>query len=117
MLNTHVIRLGTHAEKDYLLRAYAWFDEVLLNANLVEGTSASLGIFLIEMYEKERGYFIDPMTYAFALSPNLLMRRDTVQPSRTHLKRTFRGLAERYGRVVNEYAGERSLQPADFTSD
>ena len=46
MLDTHIVRLGTHAEKDYLLRAYAWFDEVALNANLVEGTAASLGIFI-----------------------------------------------------------------------
>lgn len=117
MLSTHVIRLGTHAEKDYLLRAYAWFDEVLLNANLVEGTAASLGVFLTEMRDKEKGYFIDPMTYAFALSPDLLMRGEGLQPSRSRLKRTFRGLAERYGKIVNQHAGEQALQPADFTSE
>ncbi len=116
MLDTHVIRLGTHPEKDYLLRAYTWFDEVLLNANLVEATAASLGIFLIELRDKDRGYFMDPMTYAFALSPNLLMRQGGVPASRSNLKRTFRRLADQYGSVIGAHAGEKAMQPGDFTS-
>lgn len=117
MLDTHVIRLGTHAEKDYLLKAYAWFDEVVLNANLVEGTSASLAIFLNELRGKGKRYFIDPMTYAFALSPNLLMRQQGIQANRGYLKRTFDGLAKRYGGVVHQHAGERALEPTHFNSE
>ncbi|MGB2798286.1 MAG: hypothetical protein WBC82_00310 [Dehalococcoidia bacterium] len=117
MLETHIVRLGTHAEKDYLLRAYAWFDDVLLNANLVEAGAASLGIFLTKLRDKDKQYFIDPMTYAFALPPYLLMRRGVVIPSRAYLKRTFLGLAQQYGKVVNEHAGERALQPDHFISD
>lgn len=117
MLETHAIRLGTHAEKDYLLRAHAWFDAVVLNANLVQAAPASLGVFLMELRDKNKTYFIDPVTYAFALSPHLLLRRDSIQASRANLKRTFQGLAPRYGRVVNQHAGERALQPDDFVAD
>lgn len=117
MLSTHIVRLGTHAEKDYLTRAYGWFDEVALNANLVEGTASSLGVFLSELWDKGKGYFIDPVTYAFALSPDYLMRGNAEQISRNNLKRTFRGLAERYGTVVNQCAGRISLEPSHLSSE
>jgi len=117
MLSTHIVRLGTHAEKDYLTRAYGWFDEIALNANLVEGTASSLGVFLSELRGKGKGYFIDPVTYAFALSPAYLMRGNTEQISRNNLKRTFRGLAERYGTVVNQCAGRIPLEPSHLSSE
>jgi len=117
MLSTHIVRLGTHAEKDYLIRAYAWFDEVALNANLVEGTASSLGVFLNELRDKGKGYFVDPVTYAFALSPEYIMRGGTGQISRSNLKRTFKGLAERYGTVVNQCAGRISLEPIHLASE
>lgn len=117
MLDTHIVRLGTHAEKDYLVRAYAWFDEVALNANLVEATASSLGMFLNELRGKGKGYFIDPVTYAYALAPDFLMRESGRQTSRTNLKRTFRGLAERYGTVIDQYAGRIPLQPSHLASD
>lgn len=117
MLSTHIIRLGTHAEKDYLSRAYAWFDEVALNSNLVESTASSLGVFLNELRGKDKGYFIDPVTYAFALSPDYLMRRGTGHISRSNLKRTFAGLAERYGTIINQHAGQASLEPSHLASD
>ncbi|MBL7061904.1 MAG: hypothetical protein ISS54_04130 [Dehalococcoidia bacterium] len=117
MLDTHIVRLGTHAEKDYLVRAYAWFDEVALNANLVEATASSLGMFLNELREKGKGYFIDPVTYAYALAPDFLMRGRGGQTSRTNLKRTFRGLAERYGSVIDQYAGRIPLQPNHLDSE
>ena len=116
MLNTHIIRLGTHAEKDYLIRAYTWFDEVALNANLVEGTASSLAVFLCELRDKGKGFFVDPMTYAFALSPDFLMRASGGQSSRSNLKRTFQGLATRYGRVVDQHAGRIPLQPGHLSS-
>ena len=116
MLSTHIVRLGTHAEKDYLIRAYAWFDEVALNANLVEGAASSLGVFLHELREKGKGYFVDPMTYAFALSPDLLMRESGAQSGQGNLKRTFKGLARRYGSVVDQCAGRIPLQPNHLAS-
>jgi len=111
MLNTHVVRLGTHAEKDYLLRSYAWFDEVAINANLLEATASSLSIFLGELKQKGKGYFIDPVNYAFALAPGYLMKNIGEQVSKTNLKRTFRGLARNYGNVIDQYAGLEALRP------
>jgi len=116
MLNTHIVRLGTHAEKDYLTRAYGWYDEVALNANLVEGTAASLGVFLSELRDRGKGYSIDPVTYAFALSPEYLMRGNAEQTSRNNLKRTFTGLAKCYGTVVNQCAGRIPLEPSHLSS-
>jgi len=117
MLNTHVIRLGTHAEKDYLLRAYDWFDEVAINANLVEAAASSLGIFLTELRQKDKGYFIDPVTYAFALAPDYLMRKTGEEVSKTNLKRTFRGLSSNYGTIIGQYAGVNPLIPDYLSSE
>ena len=117
MLNTHVIRLGTHAEKEFLLRAYDWFDEVAINANLIEATASSLSIFLHELRSKGKGYFIDPVSYAFALAPDYLMRNRDERVSKTNLKRTFRGLASYYGTIINQHAGVEALVPDNINSE
>lgn len=117
MSHTHIVRLGTHAEKEYLLRAYAWFDEVALNANLVEGTASALSVFVTELRDKGKAYFIDPVTYAFALSPDYLRKASVSTTGRQSLKRTFSGLAGRYGPVVERCAGRIRLEPSHLASE
>ena len=80
----HAIRLGTHAEKDYLVRGSQWFSEVVINANLLEATSGASGIFLISL---EKPYSIDPVTYSFGQDPHYLMNT-----TRGEVKRALGGL-------------------------
>ncbi len=89
---THVIRLGTQAEKDYFERARPWYDEVSLNANLVEATAGATSLFVFQLGKQ---YFIDPVTYAFAVDPLYIQSRDAA--GATRFKRTFKKLAFHYG--------------------
>lgn len=89
---THIIRLGTQAEKEYFERASPWYDEVLLNANLVEATAGATSLFVFQL---EKPYFIDPVTYAFAVDPLYIQSEDAAGEKR--FKRTFKNLAFRYG--------------------
>jgi hypothetical protein len=105
----HAIRLGTHAEKEYLLRAAPWFTEVVLNANLVEATAGASSVFVVSL---AKPYVIDPVTYAFGQNPYHLMN-----VRRGDIKRTFRALGERFGEpVATCLAQGRALQPGDFSS-
>lgn len=94
MITSHIIRLGTHAEKDYFNLARAWYDEVMLNANLVEGTSASTAVFLQQLAHHGKPYTIDPVTYPFALSPETISSSN--KSGELRLKSTFRKLKDAY---------------------
>lgn len=91
----HVIRLGTHAEKDYLLRATDWYSEVLINANLLEGTASATSFFAFDLAGRNRPFFVDPVTYAFALDEAYMKSKDV--RGQWNFKRTFLNLAKRYG--------------------
>lgn len=104
----HWLRLGTHAEKDYLVKLRGKFDGLVLNANLVESTSSSLAIFAQSL---AKPYLIDPITYSFALNPRLLLSQPRQGPQQ--LRSTFASLAARY-RVPEGIAGGRPLTPTDF---
>jgi len=93
----HIIRLGTHAEKVYLQRATAWYNEVLINANLLDFTASSTSYLVFELGQRHKGFFIDPVTYAFALAPSHLMSKDSKGQERP--KQTFLSLAKEYGLV------------------
>jgi len=102
--------MGTHAEKDYFHRAFPWYDEVVLNANLVEATAAASAAFLAVL---AKPYMIDPVTYAFGQPTHYL-----VNPRRGEVKKTFRSLANEYGDfVATRLSSETPLTYGDFASD
>jgi hypothetical protein len=62
-----VLRLGSHAEKDYFLKTTRLWDGLIVGANLLEaapGATSSL-IFRFAGEKHKVPYYIDPMTYAF----------------------------------------------------
>jgi hypothetical protein len=62
-----MLRLGTHAEKDYLTKTIQFFDGLLFGSNLVEATPGATASLMFRFCGKrmQRPYYIDPMTYAF----------------------------------------------------
>ena len=63
-----VIRIGTHAEKQYLLKTISFLDGVMIGANLLEATPGATSSLLVRFAGKRTPCvpcFIDPMTYAF----------------------------------------------------
>lgn len=67
-----ILRLGTHAEKEYVERTAQFLDGVMLGANLVESTPGATASLLVHLCGERRQlqYYIDPMTYAFGTSIN-----------------------------------------------
>lgn len=104
------IRLGTHAEAEFLRKLPTSFDWLGLNANLVVGTPAA-SVSLV--YTLKKPYWIDPFTHAFCAPPRFLQSRRKDKTAKVAPKRTFVALAERYfGR--SEFVGQRSLRPEDI---
>ncbi len=58
-----ILRMGSHAEKDYFEKTARFFDGVIIGANLLEVTPSATASFLTKL--KKLPYYIDPMTYAF----------------------------------------------------
>jgi hypothetical protein len=107
----HYIRLGTHAEKEYLTKAKPLFDGLALNANLVEATRSALAVFAITLGKQ---FVVDPVTYAFALDP-VLLRSTSKKPSpQRPVRATFKALADQYMLPSKDHLGKRPLTPKEF---
>lgn len=97
-----VIRLGTHAEKDYLHKTAALLDGVMVAANLVEATPGATASMLIKYGGKvfDKAYFLDPMTYAYGQDLDMLKsERKVKKKTIIDFKRSYKNLAETYGGV------------------
>jgi hypothetical protein len=106
----HLLRLGTHAEQDYVLRGRSFFDAIVLNANLVEGSKSAIAVLVTRL---QKPYFIDPVTYAFALDPRLLR---SAGPGNPRPKRSFSALAAAYG-LDPGFVGVRPVTSDWFADD
>jgi hypothetical protein len=104
----HLIRLGTHAEQEYVLRGRPFFDALLLNANLVEATKSAISVLVTRL---QKPYYIDPVTYGYGLDPRLLLSRGA--PGSGKAKRTFVALASAFG-LDPVFVGAHPLEPAFF---
>lgn len=113
MIKSHIIKLGTHAEKDYLLLARPWYDEVMLNSNLVEGTSGSTALFLRQLADYNKPYTIDPYNFVFAFNPDVISSQR--KSGETRLKRTFSSLREEY-RIPEFHNTSERLTPDVFAA-
>ncbi|MHA1363291.1 MAG: hypothetical protein ACTSP1_12295 [Candidatus Freyarchaeota archaeon] len=55
-------------------------------------------------------FFIDPVTYVFAMNPDAIQKKGNV-------KRSYKKLAKNYGRKIFEIAGKKPLNIKDFRSE
>lgn len=110
------LRMGTHAESDYFVRARGLYDGLVLNANLVEATTGATSLLVVRV---KRPYMIDPITFAFALDPSLL--RSESQPrdpdESPRARATFNALAEAYSLPIADRVGIDPIRPSDLTRD
>ena len=108
-----ILRLGTHAEKEYFEKLGARFDGIIIGANLVESTPGASASLIVKFCgdKQDLEYYVDPMTYAFGtyVDPSSGETRDDLdwiksdqrvkgksKPVRK-FKRSYRKLAERFG--------------------
>lgn len=62
-----ILRLGSHAEKDYFLKTVRFWDGLIVGANLLEATPGATASLILKFAGQKHQipYYIDPMTYAF----------------------------------------------------
>ncbi len=105
----HIVRMGTHAEKEYLSATPGLFDGLLFNANLVEASKAATAVFATT---QQAAFSIDPVTYSFGLDPRFLLA--TGKKKGLAVKSTFSALADHFA-LPQGFLGKRPLVPADLS--
>lgn len=129
------IRLGSHAEKDYLLKLRNFLDGTIVGGNLLEASPGATTSLLVHLAGQDRHYLIDPMTYAFGTyvdadgvfrndldwikSEQLPDRRKGANKDEKvrDFKRSYRSLAERIGHPLDHaLERRRAVLPADLSS-
>lgn len=136
-----IVRLGSHAEKEYLLKLRAALDGVIVGANLIEASPGATASLLVRMGGNDRSLFVDPMTYAFGtyVDPTGSLREDLDwikseqierdAPKRKgekrtkryvrRIKRSYLSLAAEFGEPIESAVGDgkntsRAIGPSSF---
>lgn len=126
-----IIRMGTHAEKDYLEKTIRFFDGLILGANLVEATPGATASLMLRFCGARRGlpYYIDPMTYAFGQyvdeNGNVRDDLDWIKSEQKRggkivkdFKRSYKGLADAMkGCFEKAIRTGKSVHPSDFEGE
>src|SRR5437867_1444166 len=119
------LRLGSHAEKQYVLKTVRLFSGVILGANLLESTPGATVSFALNVLGGGKAFAIDPMTYTFGMELAYI-KSETIDKeagkrgvTKVGLKRSFVKLAEAYGNPVEDAVlnHDRPINPDDFDDD
>ena len=131
-----VLRLGSHAEKEYFLKTARYWSGLLVGANLLEAAPGATASLVLKFAGARYGvrYYVDPMTYAFGTyvekgvtrtdldwikSDQKVKVLDAGGKSRKvverRYKRSYRNLAREFGGValkaMNSDTGIAGLEP------
>ena len=114
-----IIRIGSHAEKEYVLKLAGFLDGVILGANLFEATPGATASLLLALRGEKTTFYLDPMTYAYGAYVDRATGRirtdlDWIKSDQTRrdrrgrkisvrdFKRSYRALAERIGQPLTQ---------------
>ena len=130
-----VIRLGSHAEKEYVVKLERFLDGLIVGANLFEATPGATASLLLRIGAKNTRVYIDPMTYAYGayLDPKIRtirkdldwiksdqIRKDGSGRKRSvrDFKRSYRSLSERLGPPLDRAVrGGLAVAPSSLLDD
>ena len=118
------LRLGSHSEKQYVIKTFKLFHGVLVGANLLESTPGATVSFALNVIGQKRAFAIDPMTYTFGMDLDYI-KSETIDRSakgrkttKFSLKKSFIKLAEEFGNPVSDAVEkDRPVKPSDFDAD
>lgn len=118
------LRLGSHSEKQYVIKTFKLFHGVLAGANLLESTPGATVSFALNVLGKGKAFAIDPMTYTFGMNLDYI-KSETIDRSskgkkttKFGLKKSFVRLAEEFGNPVSDAVEkDRPVKPSDFDND
>src|SRR6266496_3271506 len=124
-----ILRLGSHAEKEYIEKSVRRLDGVIVGANLMEATPGATASLIVSIAGRGKAVYIDPMTYAFGryVDPVTGRRRDDLDWIKSEqkakktrrggrqFKRSYKALGLRLGGLFEEaLTREKAISPADF---
>jgi len=118
------LRMGSHAEKQYILKTIKLFNGVIIGANLLESTpGASVSLALKILGGSKRDFVIDPMTYTFGMHTSYIQSETIDRTARkpgarkVGLKRSFSKLIREYGEPLQSalVRENRPVTPDDFS--
>ncbi len=106
----HILRFGTVGDKIYLYKAANTFDYLAINANSAAYVTGALAKFVLEKFynDASKGYFIDPITYAFQKNIHLLKNKDK------KIKKSILKLVDYYGQPATNVCNDVPIQISDF---
>src|SRR5581483_3134978 len=108
------LRLGSHAEKEYVEKTLKRFDGLIVGGNLLEATPGASASLIVKLCGKTNGvpYLIDPMTYAFGAYVDP-MKGKVVRA----IKSSYQKLAGALGSVfLSACSAQKAVEPGDLAS-
>jgi hypothetical protein len=113
----HILRYGTVAEKTHLEKALSTYDYLSINGNSAAYVSRAISKFVVEKFfgSKNKGFIIDPITYAFQQNIHLLKNKS--KSGETTLKKSIKKLIDNYQSPANKIEDDVPIQPSDFTNN
>jgi len=111
----HILRYGTVAEKTHLEKAINTYDYLSINGNTAAYVSKAIAKFVVERFfqSTEKGFFIDPITYAFQNNIHLLYNKP--KSGAPSIRKSISKLIEYYGDPVTKVLSGNTLDPDDFS--
>jgi len=116
--------MGSHAEKQYVVKTVKLFEGLLVGSNLLESTpGATVSLALSVMGNKiKRKFAIDPITYVYGMdlayiqSETLERKGAGKGTKKVDLKRSFAKLAQLFGPTIKACVvdKQRPVRPSDF---
>lgn len=113
----HILRYGTVAEKKHLSNAISSYDYLSINGNTAAYVSNAIAKFIVEKFfsKPQKGYFIDPITYAFQYKIDLLQNKS--ENGETKLKKSIKKLIEAYGYPASKVENGKPICIEDFNNE
>lgn len=112
----HILRYGTVAEKTHLEKAISAYDYLSINGNTAAYISTAIAGFVVDKFfaKPDKGFFIDPITYAFQKEIRLL-KSESKATGEKKIKKSVEKLIDKYGYPVDKVRKDVSVEPSDFS--
>ena len=113
----HILRYGTVAEKVHLEKAVSAYDYLSINGNTAAYVSSAIAKFVLAKFfsRPEKGFFIDPITYAFQNEIKLL-KTTSKATGEESIKKSVQKLIEIYGNPVDKVYSGKPIGLKDFSA-
>lgn len=130
-----ILRMGSHAEKEYIEKTLKYFDGLMVGANLLEASPGATASLLFKLCGATKcPYFLDPMTYAFGsyVDPEMGGVRNDLDwiksdqkvkggkkgETKRAFKRSYKKLAEAFGNPFSAaLSRSKAISLSDFPDD